>query len=77
MYYSHPGYQRKIDVPDFIYQELKRTVEKRFTPNYAAFVQCFIEYTVPAEKRIGSYVPHATITLPLRGMTPDLPEMLG
>jgi hypothetical protein len=44
MYYSHPEYQRKIDVPDFIYQELKRTVEKRFTPNYAAFVQRFIEY---------------------------------
>jgi hypothetical protein len=78
MYYSHPDRQRKIDVPDFfIYQELKRTVEKRFTANYAAFVQRFIEYTVPAEKRIGSYVPHATITLPLRGTTPDLPEMLG
>jgi hypothetical protein len=77
MYYSHPERQRKIDVPDFIYQELKRTVEKRFTPNYAAFVQRFIEYIVPAEKRVGNYVPHATITLPLRGSSPDLPEMLG
>jgi hypothetical protein len=77
MYYSHLDHQRKIDVPDFIYQELKRTVEKRFTPNYAAFVQRLIEYTIPAEKRVGSYVPHATITLPLRGTTQDLPEMLG
>jgi hypothetical protein len=40
-------------VSDFIYQELKRNIEKRFTPNYAAFVQCLIEYTVPAEKRLG------------------------
>jgi hypothetical protein len=77
MYYSHPDHQRKIDVPDYIYQELKRSVEKRFTPNYVAFVQRFIAYTVPAKKMIGSFVPHTTITLPLRGMTLDLPEMLG
>jgi hypothetical protein len=77
MYYSHPDRQRKIDVPDFIYQELKRSIEKRFSPCYVAFVQRFIEYTVPAEKRIGSFVPHTSITLPLRGSTPDLPEMLG
>jgi hypothetical protein len=77
MYYSHPDRQRKIDVPDFIYQELKRSVEKRFTPNYVDFVQRFIEYTVPAEKRVGSFVPYTTISLPLCGSTPDLPEMLG
>ena len=47
MYYYHPSRLGKINGCDFIYQELKRSVMKRMTPNYCQFVQRLINRTVP------------------------------
>jgi hypothetical protein len=38
LYWCKPGRQRKIDVCDFIYCELKRSVLSRMTPGFCAFV---------------------------------------
>jgi hypothetical protein len=38
MFYTHPDRQNKIDVPDYIYNELKRAMEHRMCPNYFAYV---------------------------------------
>jgi hypothetical protein len=46
LYWCKPGHQRKIDVCDFIYCELKRSVLSLMTPGYCAFVQKFIDSRV-------------------------------
>ena len=47
MYYCHPNRLQKINGCDFIYRELKRSVEKRMTPNYCQYIQNPITHTVP------------------------------
>jgi hypothetical protein len=46
LYWCKPGHQRKIDVCDFIFYELKRSVLSRMTLGYCAFVQNFIDFKV-------------------------------
>jgi hypothetical protein len=46
LYWCKPGCQRKINVCDFIFCELKRSVLSRMTPGYCAFVQKFIDLKV-------------------------------
>ena len=53
LYYCHPSRQRKIDGCDYIYREIKRSVEGRMTPNYCAFVQRFLNARVPPEMMRG------------------------
>jgi hypothetical protein len=75
MLYTHPNNQQKIDVPDYIYHELKRAVEKRMLPNYAAYVQCLLYVAVPTTTLVGRRERHALIDLPLRLDTPEVPSM--
>ena len=75
MFYTHPNNQQKIDVPDYIYNELKRAVEKRMLPNYAPYVMCLLYKAAPATVLVGRRERHALLDLPLRHDTPEPPYM--
>jgi hypothetical protein len=61
-----PGCQRKIDVCDFIFCELKRSVLSRMTPGFYPFVQKFIDSRVNVKfAHSGERTKHALFTLGL------------
>jgi hypothetical protein len=66
LYWCKPGRQRKIDVCDFIYCELKRSVLSRMTPGFCPFVQKFIDSRVNGKfAHTGERTKHALFTLGL------------
>jgi hypothetical protein len=66
LYWCKPGCQRKIDVCDFIFCELKRSVLTRMTPGYCAFVQKFIDSKVePKFAHTGERHNHASFSIGL------------
>jgi hypothetical protein len=75
MFYTHPSNQQKIDVPDYIYNKLKRAVEKRILPNYAPYGMCLLYKAAPASALAERRERHALFDLPLRGDTPEPPYM--
>jgi len=46
MYYTKPDKQRKIDVMDFIYEEIRLGVSDRRVPAYSAYVHRFIRHAL-------------------------------
>ena len=77
MYYCHPSRLRKINGCALIYEELKRSVMKRMTPNYSQYVMRVINRTVPAGAvtRPGKF-PMEYLSLQLRGHFIDVPTMV-
>jgi len=77
LYYCEPRCLRKINVCDFIYNEIQRSIEKRMTPNFCQYVQRLIDATIPAAALPkGACEDMEDFTLPRRGSHVDLPQML-
>ena len=78
LYYCKPEHLRMIDGCDFIFTEIQRAVEKRMTPNYAQYVQRFIDAKVPevASLSRGQRLEMDLISLSLREGYPDVPELV-
>jgi hypothetical protein len=65
-YWCKPGRQRKIDVCDFIFYEMRRSVLTRMTLRYCAFVQKFIDSKVaPKFAHTGERFKHRMFSLGL------------
>jgi hypothetical protein len=47
MYYFRPKKIRRIDGCDFLYNELRRSIHNRMTPNFAQYIQQLINNVVP------------------------------
>jgi hypothetical protein len=66
LYWCKPGHQRKIDVCDFIFCEMKRSVLSRMTLGFCAFVQKFIDSRVAGKfAHSGERYKHALFSLGL------------
>jgi len=80
MFYCHSENLRKIDGCDFIFTEIKRSVKKRMTPNYAQYVQRLIDHVVPNTAAIGmprgERLEMDLLSLSLREDYFDVPEMM-
>jgi hypothetical protein len=66
LYWCKPRRQRKIDVCDFIFYELRRSVLTHMSPGYCSFVQKFIDSSVaPKFAHTGKRFKHKTFDIGL------------
>ena len=77
MYYTHPDHQQRIDVPDYIYNELKTAVERRMSPKYHAYVMCLLNLVVPSHFLVGRIEKHELLNIPLRKDRVEVPSMVS
>jgi hypothetical protein len=74
MWYSHPSRQVRIDVCDYLWQEIRRSVFQRMVPNYCIFVQKFLNKCVPVEFMTGERIYPETYSYGRRGTFEEAPE---
>jgi hypothetical protein len=76
LYWCKPSRQRKIDVCDFTFYKLKRSMLSRMTLGYCAFVQKFIDSKVDAKfAHTGECHKHTTFSLGLSDGWLDFPSI--
>ncbi|KAM0872543.1 hypothetical protein ACQ4PT_038661 [Festuca glaucescens] len=77
MFYCRPQNLKRIDGYDFLYNELRRSVRNRMTPNYAQYIQHLIDAVVPAPfNRKDQLIKMETFKFPIRGHKPEIPELM-
>jgi hypothetical protein len=75
VYYCHPKRQRKIDVCDYIFMEIRRAVDERMSPKYSAILQRFLNSVVPPELMRGQRIVQDKLSCMLRGDWIEEPSM--
>ena len=77
MYYCRPENVTKIDGCDFLYNELKRSVRNRMTPNLAQYIQQLIDTVVPSpNNKKEPVIRMEPFKFPNRKNKPEIPELL-
>jgi hypothetical protein len=76
MFFCRLENARQIDGCDYLYNELKRSIHRRMTPNFTQYVQQLIDTIVPAPgNRVGQQMKMDPFKIPFRGELPEVPEM--
>jgi hypothetical protein len=66
-----------IDGCDFLYNELRRSVRNRMTPNFAQYIQQLINVVVPTPfNRKDQVIKMEAFKIPPRGQKPEIPELM-
>jgi hypothetical protein len=77
MYYRRPENVRTINGCDYLYNELRRSVRNRMTPNFAQYVQQLINIVVPSPyNRKDEVVKMEPFKIPQQGHKPEIPDLL-
>ena len=77
MHYCRPENVRTIDGCDFLYNELRRSVRNRMTPNFAQYVQQLINTVVPTpHNKKDQLIKMEPFKIPQQGNKLEIPEMM-
>jgi hypothetical protein len=77
MFYCRPQNIQRIDGCDFLYNELRRSVRNRMTPNFAQYIQQLINFVVPPPfNKKDQVIKMETFKFPVRGHKLEVPELM-
>jgi hypothetical protein len=77
MFYCRPQNLKRVDGCDFLYNELRRSVRNRMTPNYAQYIQQLIDVVVPAPfNKNDQVINMEPFKFPIFGHKTEIPELM-